>query len=247
MPLWVQMRWFAGAARPSAGLGAMKSRSQLPLALCFPPAMSREDFVVSPANCEALGFIESWPDWTVAIAALHGPPGCGKTHLASIWQAMTGARRISANDVSLAAVRSRAALVIEDVDSAEPTRDRDSVLFAAMQTAGHQFPLLLTGLAAPPHWPCVLPDLASRFSAIAALQVQAPDDRLLAGLARKLFADRQLVVTDEVIDHMLFLLERSPGTVRDFVAEADAAALSEARPVNLSLVRRLLAARQGSS
>ena len=209
--------------------------------------MSREDFVVSPANCEAIGFVESWPNWTVAIAALYGPPGCGKTHLASIWQVMTGARRISAKEVGLAAIRRQAALVIEDIDSAEPTSERDSVLFAAMQTAGHQAPLLLTGIAAPPHWPCVLPDLASRFSAMAALPLRASDDGLLAGLARKLFADRQIVVTDEVIEHMLFLLERSPGAVRDFVAEADATALSEARPVNLSLVRRLLAARQGSS
>jgi len=76
----------------------MKKPTQLPLALCFPPAMSREDFVVSPANSEALDFIESWPNWTVATAALYGPPGCGKTHLASIWQTMTGARRISANE-----------------------------------------------------------------------------------------------------------------------------------------------------
>ena len=220
---------------------------QLPLDLPVRRSFARSDFLRSESNIAAFEWVDRWPDWPSAAVALYGPMGCGKTHLASIWQAMTGARRISANDVSLAAVRRRAALVIEDVDSAEATRDRDSVLFAAMQTAGHQFPLLLTGIATPPHWPCVLPDLASRFSAIAALQVQAPDDRLLAGLARKLFADRQLVVTDEVIDHMLFLLERSPGTVRDFVAEADAAALSEARPVNHSLVRRLLAARQGSS
>jgi len=120
-------------------------------------------------------------------------------------------------------------------------------LFAAMQTAGHQAPLLLTGIAPPPRWPCVLPDLASRFSAIVALPVRAPDDMLLAGLARKLFADRQLAVAEEVIEQMLFVLERSPVSVRTFVAEADAAALSEARPVNLSLVRRLLTARQGNS
>jgi chromosomal replication initiation ATPase DnaA len=209
--------------------------------------MSREDFVVSPANSEALGFIESWPNWTVAMAALYGPPGCGKTHLTSIWQAMTGARRISANEVSVGTLLGPAALVIEDVDSAEPTGDRDSALFAAMQKAGNQAPLLLTGIAPPQRWPCVLPDLASRFSAMAALPVRSPDDTVLAGVARKLFADRQLVVAEEVIEQMLFVLERSPASVRAFVAEADATALSEARPVNLSLVRRLLTARQGSS
>ena len=80
-----------------------------------------------------------------------------------------------------------------------------------------------------------------------ALPVRTPDDTLLAGLARKLFADRQLVVAEEVIEQMLLVLERSPVSVRAFVAEADATALSEARPVNLSLVRRVLSARQRSS
>ena len=247
MPLSAQMRWRVGAARFSSWFNVMKKPSQLPLALCFPPAMSREDFVVSPANSEALDFVESWPNWTVATAALYGPPGCGKTHLVSIWQAMSGASRISAKQVSVAALPGSAALVIEDVDSAAPTGERDSALFAAMEAAGAQSPLLLTGTAPPPRWPCALPDLASRFSALAALPVRAPDDTVLAGLARKLFVDRQLAVAEEVIEQMLFVLERSPASVRDFVAEADATALSEARPVSLSLVRRLLAAHQGSS
>jgi chromosomal replication initiation ATPase DnaA len=209
--------------------------------------MSREDFVVSPANSQALAFIESWPNWTIATAALYGPPGCGKTHLASIWQAMTGARRISANEITVAVLGTPAALVIEDVDLAQATPDRDSALFAVMQTAAQRAPLLLTGIAPPPRWPWVLPDLASRFSALVALPIRAPDDTMLAGLARKLFADRQLLVAEEVIDQMLFVLERSPASVRAFVVEADATALSEGRPVNLSLVRRLLTARQGSS
>jgi chromosomal replication initiation ATPase DnaA len=84
--------------------------------------------------------------------------------------------------------------------------------------------------------------LASRFSSLIALPVRIPDERVLAGLAQKLFADRQLLVPDDVIERILLALERSPAAVRAFVAEADAAALAEARPVNLSLVRRLLAA-----
>jgi len=225
----------------------MRKPTQLPLALSFPPALSRENFIVSSANSEALALIESWPDWTVAIAALYGPPGCGKSHLASIWQAIAGARRICANELALAALDTHVPLVIEDIDAAEATQDRDSLLFAAMQKARPHRPLLLTGIGAPSDWRCALPDLASRFSALAAVRLHAPDETVLTGLARKLFADRQLVVPEEVIEHMLLVLERSPESMRDFVAHADAAALAEARPVSLSLVRRLLAAQQGNS
>jgi chromosomal replication initiation ATPase DnaA len=80
-----------------------------------------------------------------------------------------------------------------------------------------------------------------------AVSVRIPDESVLAALAQKLFADRQLPVPEDVIAHMLLVIERSPAAVRAFVAEADAAALAEARPVNLFLVRRLLAARTRGS
>jgi chromosomal replication initiation ATPase DnaA len=225
----------------------MKRPAQLPLNLPFSPALSREEFIVSPANAHALAFVESWPDWTVPIAALYGPSGCGKTHLASIWRANNGAELVSARELGVSIVQRQTPRVIEDVDTAEPTRERDSVLFAAMQMAGPHAPLLLTGVATPSHWPCTLPDLASRFSAMVAVSVRVPDESVLTALAQKLFADRQLPVPEDVIAHMLLVLERSPAAVRAFVAEADAAALAEARPVSLFLVRRLLAARDRSS
>ena len=57
-------------------------------------------------------------------------------------------------------------------------------------------PLLLTGQEPPAAWRSSLPDLASRFSALLAFPLWAPDEALLAALARKLFADRQLAVPD---------------------------------------------------
>jgi len=225
----------------------MTEPAQLPLDLPFSPVLSREEFIVSPANAEALAFVESWPDWTAPIAALYGPPGCGKTHLASIWRATNGAELISARELRVSTVQHKRPRVIEDVDAAEPTRERDSLLFAAMETADAHAPLLLTGSAPPSRWPRALPDLASRFSAMVAVSVRIPDESVLAALAQKLFADRQLAVPEDVVARMLLVIERTPAAVRAFVAEADAAALAEARPVNLFLVRRLLAARACSS
>jgi chromosomal replication initiation ATPase DnaA len=86
-----------------------------------------------------------------------------------------------------------------------------------------------------------LPDLVSRLRALLAFDLWAPDDALLMGLAVKLFADRQLSVPESVVAHMIRSLDRSPGAIRDFVAQADAVALAEKRPVNLSLIKELLA------
>ena len=196
----------------------MKKPAQLPLSLWFPPALSQEEFIISSANARAFAFVNSWPEWTVNVSAVYGPAGCGKTHLAYIWCEKSGATLLSARGLGVSAVQNQAPRVIEDVDAAEPTDERDSALFAAMQTAGPEAPLLLTGLAPPSRWSCKLPDLASRFSALPAVAVRVPDERVLGGLAQKLFADRQLPVPDDVIALMLRVLERSPAAVREFVA-----------------------------
>lgn len=224
-----------------------RAASQLPLPLPSKSALSRSDFIVAPANANAISLIDAWPDWPFSAMALFGPAGCGKTHVASIWQERSGAQVISAAQLCSGRPGSRGPLVIEDVESAEATAERDAALFQILENSGTSAPLLLTSHRRPADWACVLPDLASRFRALAALPLWAPDEELLAALTRKLFADRQLVVPEAVIAHILRLLERSPAAIRDFVAKADAVALAQARPVNLPLVRALIAAREGSA
>jgi chromosomal replication initiation ATPase DnaA len=218
--------------------GAMRNLSQLPLPLRSAPALSRADLIVAPANARAVAFIDAWPDWPVAAAALFGPTSCGKSHLISIWCTESGARSVAARELAMTDLDGP--LAIEDVDGAQVSQTRDTILFAALNGATHAAPLLLTGSGPPASWPCVVPDLASRFAALVAFPLWAPDEALLSALARKLFADRQLDVPDAVIAQMLRFLERSPSAMRDFVARADAAALAQSRPVNLTLVRELL-------
>jgi chromosomal replication initiation ATPase DnaA len=95
-------------------------------------------------------------------------------------------------------------------------------------------PLLLTARTPPVAWTATLPDLVSRYRAMLAFDLGEPDDALLS-------ADRQLVVPQPVIRRIIESLERSPAAIRDFVARADAQALSEKRPINLGLIRELLA------
>jgi len=199
--------------------------------------------VPSLASAPALAFIDSWPNWPVAAAALHGPAGSGKSHLAAIWRAKANARVVSAKDLSGDIAHDfKTPLIVEDVDSADVSPARDAALFGLLEKAQPASAVLLTGHEPPSAWKSTLPDLASRFSALLAFPLWAPDDELLAAIARKLFNDRQLAVPDAVIAKMVTSLERSPAAMRDFVARADERAMSEGRAVNLALLRDMLAA-----
>jgi chromosomal replication initiation ATPase DnaA len=217
--------------------------TQLVLPLLSTPSVARNDFVVGPGNEQAVAWIDSWPNWPVGVAVIHGPSGSGKSHLVSIWQAMSGGHVCAAEALEYENIEGP--IAVEDVDTSPVTEARDRRLFSLIERASPAVPLLLTGREAPSAWATVLPDLASRFSAALSLPVWKPDDALLAALARKLFADRQVAVPDAVIAQILQSLERSPQAVRDFIDLADARALSEGRPIALPLVRALIAEADG--
>ena len=212
--------------------------AQLPLPFEPRPQLRREDFIVAPSNASAVAFIDSFRAGPVQAAALYGPPGSGKTHLAHAWASVVGASVIDAAALTrdvIAELEPTTFLAVENVDTA-PAPD-DAALFALFQ----QLRLVLfTGATHPRNWTAALPDLASRYRALPAYALGEPDDALLAGLARKLFADRQLTVPEPVIARILRSIERSPAAVRDFVARADAHALAHKRPITAHLVGELL-------
>ncbi len=215
--------------------------TQLPLDLGHRAALGREDFLVAASNAAAMDWLDRWPAWPAPALVVHGPAGCGKTHLAHVFAARAEAPVIAAAALTVAApprlLAEARAVVVEDAD-----RGVDEVaLFHLYNLAKeHGAHLLLTARAPTAHWSTALPDLRSRLRSVPHVAIQPPDDALLAGLLIKLFADRQLRVAQEVVAYLLPRLERSFDAVRRLVAALDAAALAERREITVPLARRVL-------
>lgn len=193
-------------------------------------------------NQEALAWLARWPEWPAPALLLHGPPGCGKSHLARIWATRTGAlwleaAALAAHPGATPGPDDRRSCV---VDGAGPGLDEAALLslyHRLHERGGH---LLITARLPAAAWTMRLPDLASRLRAAPAAAIGPPDDALLGAVLLKLFADRQLVVSEAVIEYLVRHMERSFAAARLVVAGLDAASLQQQRPITVALARALV-------
>jgi len=229
----------------------MSTPRQMPLSLAHRPSLSAENYLVAEPNRNAWRWLERWPDWPAPGLAIHGPAGCGKTHLVHVFLCRCKGALLSAAtlarepSIDLAA-RAQVAIV-DDADRAVAAGLAAPLLHLYNALAERGRFLLLTGEEPPARWPIALPDLRSRLTAIPAVGIGAPDDEVMAAVLVKLFADRQLKVDDEVIRFALSHIERSFEAARRLVAAADNAALASRRKVSVPLLRELLKSNAGEA
>jgi len=221
--------------------GPTKAR-QLVFDLGLAPALDRADFVAAAPNRLALATVESWPNWPGPAVLLTGPEGSGKSHLAAIWAALSGAKAVRADDLAaedVPALLARGALVVEDLPGSgldEPA------LFHALNLAREQgASMLLTARRPPAAWGLHLPDLKSRLLALPSCEIGAPDDALLRLVLVKLLADRQLVPDIGVVDYLVARMERSLEAARGLVELLDRLSLERRRPLSRALAGEALA------
>jgi chromosomal replication initiation ATPase DnaA len=217
---------------------------QLTFRLPARPALGRGDFFVSPANAAAVGVVSDDATWPLGKLTLIGPEGSGKTHLAHVWAAESGARIVAAAELRAADLPALAAagrVAVEDMDRSAGEAGAEQALFHLhnlLQSDGGR--LLLTARLPPAHWRIALPDLKSRTAAAATAALEPPDDALLSAVLVKLFADRQVAVAPALVAYLVPRIDRSFAAAHAIVDRLDRAALSEGRPVTRSLAARLL-------
>lgn len=223
---------------------------QLPLDLSGDPSYGRDDFLPAEANAVALAWVERWPDWPGPALALAGPSGSGKTHLLRIWAERAGARLLTTADLSvsafpavLEAIADATAVALDDAQGVAGDADRERQLFHLFNWLRERGGWLVMAAPEPPsRWPVALPDLASRLRTAQVAAIDAPDDALLAAVLVKLFRDRQVQITGDVIDYLIRRMDRSLAAARAVVDAADHQALAQKRPVSVKLLSELFAA-----
>jgi DnaA regulatory inactivator Hda len=214
------------------------------------PSYAPQDFLVSSANEQAYAWIQQWPaGWNSPCSILWGEEGCGKTHLAHIWAQQAHAHMLSATAIShrleqlfQASSNQATAWVLEDVPTllASNAVAQEDLFHLINICQQHHMYLLMTASQPASRWDITLKDLSSRLNAAPSMHIKSPDDALLRAVLIKLFSDRQLHVSDDIIDYILVRIDRKFQDLQHICTLIDRASLQQKRKINLHLVKDVL-------
>ena len=213
---------------------------QLTLEFEHRTSQSGEDFLVADCNRQAIDWIDAWPHWPAPALVIVGAAGSGKSHLAAVFAAHSGARLINANEFEQAAFDVANDLIIEDVDRIlSPDLEQPLLhVYNAAKEASHR--ILMTAATPPARWGGTLPDLRSRMNAAISVEIGPPEDTLITALLVKMFADRQVHVSSDVITYAASRMERSFLAARQIVEHADRLALATKKKITVPLIKQVL-------
>lgn len=173
--------------------------------------------IITESNAAAFAGLSSAAGWAKGCAILTGPARSGKTLMARYFSGKNGTV----------------------IDEAEASAD-ETIFNAWNRSQESGVPLLLISRWQPAEWSVALPDLQSRLGAAMLLEIAPPDDEMIEQLLQKQLSDRGAAISIDALSYVKRRIERSYVAIEKFARSANAMALSENAPVNLTLVKKVL-------
>ena len=212
------------------------------LILKFPTqkAYKKEDFYVSPSNQEAYDFVNNWPKWIRRIVNIYGPPGSGKSHLASILKSKTTCLQIDSselNDKIFIRYKTKEALILENLKENISEKLLFSLWNSALQDNKY---LLITSVKPLNSYKFKLKDLMSRVKSTLIIGIKLPSDDLISVILAKNFSDKQIKVEKKHIDYIIKRIDRSYEKISQFILTLDKYSLEKGSPFSLKMIKEVI-------
>ena len=211
--------------------------------------LGEEDFMVTTCNQNAYMAVKMWPEWQHFSLNIFGPKSSGKSHLAHIWISTIQNNLprpiqipiLSSHCINMKNVNKitneHQYLVIEDLDS-NINEEAFFHLYNNYNVPGRF--ILFTSELPPSKLALKLPDLRSRLNIIPTVEIMQPNDEMLIALIAKQFNDRQIIITQEILDYILNHSERSFDFITKLIAEIDEISWTYGRAVSIPIIKEAL-------
>ena len=205
---------------------------QLALPLTLKTLKNRENFLVSECNQSAVKLIDNIDSWknskrinSIPAILIHGPPGCGKTHISSIFEQQNSCITLSSiitKDIRLAEKGNN--FIIDNFFPGTSFSPEIVMHFLNEVTYNSGSVLFLSRFSAfDMQWE--LDDLNSRLRSIMSCEIKLPDEILLYSFLAKYADDKKLILTDKQCIYIIERVERSFETIIKIIDNLDRVSL----------------------
>ncbi len=189
---------------------------QMALPLEFKTIKSRENFIISKCNYNAIRLVEDYKFWqkrknmnSIPAAIIYGPKGSGKTHLCSIFSHNNQCTYLTAlTTKNLELVDEGKNFILDDFipGKAYPS---ELVMHFINQVTYKEGSILLLSKLSPFEMNWMLDDLNSRIRSLVSCEIKLPDDVLLYSFIVKYTYEKKLYINDKKLIYILERLDRS--------------------------------------
>lgn len=225
---------------------------QIPLPLGEPPAQRFETFFGGP-NAESVATARGFADGVLNARSLvvHGPPGCGKSHILNAVAHTLSARGLKVHAIDLVQDFDESYTLPDDADAiiadgahASLPPPVEGALFnwynAHAAVDGNNGGKVIVALRPPLAGSEIRDDLRTRLAAGLVVRLSALDDNeLKLALAHHARA-RGLDLNDGVLQYLVTRLTRDMGTLTALLDGLDTLSLAEKRAISIPLLRTLI-------
>jgi chromosomal replication initiation ATPase DnaA len=202
-----------------------------------------QDFLVTHSNQLAYDWIQQWPKWPSHALIIWGTNGCGKTHLAHVWEKKVHDQALGTHWMqpeTLETFPSEQVVILENIDASIDQFSTQVFHLYNMLKENKGF-LLCTANTPPAQWNIKLADLSSRLLSIPSIQIMSPDDDLLRGILHKRLSDLQIHTSPQVIEYIIKNTERSFEALQNVVNQLSLYLQNFGGNVSIPLIKKILA------
>jgi chromosomal replication initiation ATPase DnaA len=196
------------------------------------------DYIVTDSNMEAYQYIaNSNKIWGVSpynkFLLISGSNYSGKTYLAKIWANAVRAEIVPFNNL---AREVNNPIIIEDIDFVV---DEEELLhlFNCRIMSNHQT-LFTSKKIDLSHFKLL--DLQSRMKSINRVYIEEPDEKMIKMLLLKLFSDRSIKITNEILNYIIYRIPRDYSSINYLVNKADQETLIFKRDITIPFISKIL-------
>lgn len=213
---------------------------QYTLPIMQAPDFTSYSYFVSHSNQDAYQLIETWPNWPFKRCVIYGPSGHGKTHLGHILKDLMQGIFLDTQELNegmYPTIQPNACYV---VDNLQAMQDPKLLFHFYNFTLENDCTVVYLSEAAPGKIDTRLADLNSRLRSLPVIELPSPDDELCRAIIKKIFADLQVSISEEIVEYIIVHTSRNLTDLHLNLKLLNQRSLEEKRGITIPFIKNVL-------